>query len=697
MKKCFLILTGLIISAGSFAQKTIDRSKPPKPGPAPAIEFKDPAIFTLPNGMTVLVVENHKLPKVTASFSIDRGPILEGEKAGVQDLMGQMLSEGTLEKPKDIFDEAVDRIGADVNLNAAGGSASGLTRYFEKAFLLLAEAIQKPAFPQESFDKLKKQTLTSLKSSEKSAATISSRVSTALSYGKNTAMGEFETEESINAITLEDVKNFYKSYMSPSRSYLTFVGDIKPETAKALALKAFGNWKGPKLSLPNIPKSDNPPTTEIDFVDLPTAVQGEIKVTNVLYNPMSNPDYHALLIANQILGGGAESKLFMNLREKHGFTYGSYSEVGNGRFMSTFVSSAQVRSEKADSAVAEIINEINNMRDGKITEEELATAKALYNGAFALGMENPARSASYASNILINNLPKDFYRTFLQKINKLTIADIQRVAKKYFLSGQTRIVIVGNGSKIIPNLARLGYPIKKYDKYANPIIEKAADVSVKETPKNTEPVSAFKVIDDYLKAIGGKEEIAKLKSVKTEMSMEMMGRQFAGTEKRMVPNKHSNEMKMGEMTVFKTAFNGTKGYQMQMGQKKDMEADEIKEGQDDKGIIPQAFYLTPEFSLSYLGTDKAGGEEAYKLKVTKPSGKVTVEYYSTKTGLLLKDESTQTEEGQEMTISTEYKNYQKVGNLMFPFTMIQLAGEMEITMQVKEIKINEGVTDADFE
>lgn len=697
MKKSILLFISAALALGLSAQKPVDRSKPPKPGPAPAIEFKDPVTFTLPNGITVLVVENHKLPKVTASLNIDRGPVLEGAKAGVMSLMGQMLSEGTTKRKKDEFDLAVDRIGADVSLNPAGGSASALTRYFEQAFMLFAEALQKPAFPQESFDKLKKQAITAFKTSEKSAAAISGRVTTALSFGKNTALGEFETEESINAVTLDDVKKFYAEFVSPSRSYLTFVGDIKPETAKALATKAFGSWTGKKLTLPDLPKSENPPATEINFVDLPTAVQGEIKVSNVIYNPMSNPDYHALLIANQILGGGAESKLFMNLREKHGFTYGSYSEVGNGRFMTTFNGSAQVRSEKADSAVAEIIREMNNMREGKITEEELATAKALYNGSFALGMENPARSANYASNILINNLPKDFYRTFLQKINKLTIEDIKRVSQKYFLTNRSRIVIVGNGSKILPNLSRLGYPVKKYDKFANPIIDKPADVSVKETAKNTESISAFKLIDDYLKAIGGKDELQKVQSLKMTTSMEMMGRQFSGTEKRMLPNKRSTEMAMGEMKVFQMVFDGSKGYQAQMGQKKDFDEKEIKEYQDDKGIFPQISYLTQEYSLAYIGTDKVSGEDAYKLKVTKPSGKVSVEYYSMKSGLLLKEESTISAGGQETASVTEYKNYQKVGNVLLPFTMVQQMGEVEITMQVKEAKINEGVAEADFQ
>jgi predicted Zn-dependent peptidase len=697
MKKilCSILSAGLLSTA--LAQQPVDRSKQPKPGPAPVIAIKDAVTYNLPNGMTVLVVENHKLPKISVRLNIDQGPILEGKKAGVTDIMGDMLMEGTTNKPKDQFDEEVDRIGADLNLSASGGNVSALTRYFEQALALMADAIQHPALPQESFDKIKKQKITGIKSQEKNAGAISRRVLNALAFGKTTALGEFETEETYNNLTLDDIKTAYKDYVTPSRSYLTFVGDIKPEAAKALAVKYFGKWTGKKLTLMDIRKPDNPAATEIDFVDLPTAVQGEINVVTVLSNPMNNPDYHALLLANQILGGGADSKLFMNLREKHGFTYGSYSSVGRGRFPALFTANAQVRSEKADSAVAEIMAEMENMRKGNITDEELQTAKALYNGSFALGMEDPGTTANYASNILINGLPKDFYRVFLQKVNAVTKADIERVSKKYFLTGNSRIVLVGNGSKILPNLTRLGYPIKKFDKFANPIVDKPADVNVKETPKNTESISAFKLIDDYLKAIGGKDELKKVNTLKVAMNVEMMGRTFEATELRMNPGKHYLDMKMGAMKMFVSAFDGTKGYQMQMGQKKDMDEKEIKEGQDDKAVIPQLYYLTPEFKLDYIGTAKVGTEEAYKLKVTKPSGKVQIEYYSTKTGLLLRDESTSVEDGQETNVVTDYNDYRKVGNIQYPHAFSQQIGEMEMKFSVKEVKINEGVTDADFQ
>jgi len=714
MKKLIILATGVFCIQYGIAQpkpKTtkkattaksvvagpVDRSKKPAAGPAPVISIKDPAIFTMPNGITVLVVENHKLPRVRASFFVDYGPVKEGSKAGALDMMGGMLGEGTTNLAKDKFDEAGDMIGADVSLSASGGSAGALTKYFDKAFNLMADALKNPAFPQESFDKLKSMTITGLKSEEKSTPTIAARVYNALSFGKNTAMGEFTSEETVKSLTLADIKESYKNYITPSRSYLTFVGDITPAAAKALAEKAFGNWKGTKLPVPTVGAVQNPSTTEIDFVDIPTAVQGELRVGNIVNNPLGGKDYHALLLANYILGGGAEAKLFMNLREKHGFTYGAYSRVGSGRFPAQFTASAAVRTDKVDSATTEMFKEILNMRDGNITADDLANAKAKYNGTFAMGMEDPAKTAEYATNILINGLPKDYYRTYLQKINAVTLEDIKEVSRKYFSESSSRIVIAGNASKIIPKLMKFGYPIKKYDRYAEPVVEKPLDVNASETSKTTENISAFEIINSYLKAVGGKEEIQKVTSVSAVISLDMMGRSFTGNYKRMNPDKQLVELKMGAMTIMKSVFDGGQGYQMQGPQKKEMDEQEIKEARDEKAVIPQLFYATDtSYKTDYLGTGKAGDEDTYRLKVTMPSGKVSIQEYSKKSGLLLKEESTSKEEGEEVTEVVEYKSYVKVGNIMLPSEVVRNMAGQEIPFKFSDYKLNEGVTAEDF-
>ncbi|MBB6271875.1 putative Zn-dependent peptidase [Pedobacter cryoconitis] len=467
MKKIFIFVIAALFVQNAVAQK-LDRSQRPKPGPAPVIKFENPVIYKLPNGITVLVVHTHRLPKVSASYKIDVGPIAQGSKAGVIGLLSGMLSEGTTTKTKVQFDEAVDQMGAEVSLSSDGGQVSALTRYFNDAFLLMAEALRNPSFPQASFEKLKSQSLTNLKSNERSATAISERVVHALSFGVSHPFGEFETEQSINSITLNDVKAAYKKYVTPSRGYLTFVGDIEPEDAIALANKAFGNWKGTPLNSPVLSKVNNPIKVEVDVVNVPSAVQSEITVTNLIELPMSSPDFHAVLLANQILGGGADSRLFRNLREKHGFTYGAYSQVGSGRWQSTFTASASVRNEKVDSAVVQFLKEINLIRTEKVSPELLQGAKNLYNGSFALGLENPARVAGFASNILMNNLPKDFYRTYLQKLNAVSADDVLRVSKKYFGYDNARVVIVGKTDEFLPGLIKSGFQIKHFDRFAVP-------------------------------------------------------------------------------------------------------------------------------------------------------------------------------------------------------------------------------------
>jgi len=693
MKKYIIIAAGALLMQYAQAQ-TIDRTKQPKPGPAPVLTIKDPVKYILPNGITLLVVENHSLPKVNASYLIDVGPVTEGTKAGITNLMGQMLNEGTKTMPKAVFDEAGEKLGANIGLSSTGGYASALTRYFKEAFTLMGTALKEPAFTQESFDKLKSQTITGLKSSAKSAPAIANRVNNALAYGKNHPNGEFETEEGIQALTLQDVKDAYAKYITPSRGYLTIIGDIKPADAKALATEVLGNWKGAALALPKLPEVLNPAKTEIDVVDVPTAVQSEINVINLVVLKKNNPDYFPAILASYILGGGAESRLFMNLREKHAFTYGAYSQLGTGRFQETFDASASVRNAKVDSAVTEILNEIKKIRTEKVSDEELTNAKALYNGSFALGLEDPARTATFASNILINDLPADFYKTYLQKVNAVTADDILRVAQKYFNYDNTRVVVVGGAAQMLEGLKKSGYPVKLYDKFANPVVEGAPAAS-------TADVKPADVIKGYINALGGEAELRKLTSYTVTMDMSMQGMKLAVTQKKMAPNKEVMTITMGGNMVMKEMFDGTIGYQQQMGNKKDMSADEIAQKKVFTSLTEQLDYINnPAFKLAFKGTQKINGADAYQLSIIDPTGKVTNDYYDVKSKLLVKTETTTVTNGTSVNATVDFADYRKVGNLMFPYkeTITQSAGGQEQTFElsITDVKINTGVTADDF-
>ncbi len=688
MKKIIITAFSFLVILNADAQK-IDRSKQPEAGPAPVISVGTPVTYKLNNGITVLVVEDHHLPKVSATYFIDQGPVTEGAKAGAFDMMGNMLSEGTTSKPKAQFDEAVDQMGADVNLSGSRSGTSSLTRYFDKAFMLMAEALRHPAFPEESFEKIKSQTLTGLKANEKNSKAISARVVNALAFGTTHPNGEFQTEESVNALTLGDIKKVYQQYVTPSRGYLTFVGDIKPLEAKALAQKAFGDWTGPTLTLPKLSMVNNPAKTEVSLIDVDNAVQSEITVVNLVDLPMSSPDYFPLLLANQILGGGSEGHLFINLRERHGYTYGAYSGVSPGRFQTKFNAIASVRNEKADSAIMEILNEIDTMRTQQVSAEALKNAKALYNGSFALGLEDPERTAAFSSNILINNLPKDFYKTYLQKINAVTAADVQRVAQKYFNYNNTRIVVVGKAETVKPGLAAMSYPVKMYDKYAK---EAQASAAVSK--------SADEIISNYIKAIGGEEDLKEIKSVVTSGKMNMQGMALSYEQKQMSPNMEVTDIIMNGNPVVHKFFDGKTGSMTQMGNKQDLSEDEIAEGAETKGIFPQLFYKEAGYKLEVAGTEKVGDKDAYKINITSPSGMKSTEYYDVNSGYLVKTSRATKAQGQEVQQSVEFSNYKKVGDVMFPFTdnvsVQAAAGSQEFEINVDDIKVNTGVAADDF-
>ena len=690
MKKYIMIIAAALLMQQAEAQ-TIDRTHAPKAGPAPVLTIKDPVTYKMPNGITVLIVEDHRLPKVSASLVIDAGPIKEGAKAGVISLMGGMLNEGTKTMPKAVFDESVEKLGANVGLSASGGSASALTRYFKQAFGLMGKALREPAFTQESFDKLKTQSITGLEEEAKSAPAIASRVRNALMYGKNHPDGEFETEESIKKLTLQDIKTYYAKYITPSRAYLTFVGDIKPADAKLLAAQVLGSWKGAPLALPVLPLVANNAKTEIDLVDVPTAVQAEIHLVNLVDLKKNNPDYFPALLANYILGGGAESRLFMNLREKHGFTYGAYSSLGSGRFQTTFDASGSVRNAKVDSAVVEFMKEVKRIRTEKVTPEELNIAKALYNGSFALGLEDPARTATFASNILINNLPPDFYKTYLQKVNAVTADDILRVAKKYF-SDDPRIVVVGNKDQMIEGLKKTGYPIKQYDAFAAPV-----SASSQMTPD----VKAADIIKNYIDAIGGADELNKIKSFQAVMTLATQGVTLKVEQKKLAPNKELMTMAMGDNVMMKTVFDGDKGYQMQGGAKKDMTADEVAQKKAFTSLTEQLDYLSnPAFKLVVKSIQKVNGSDAYQVVVTDPTGKSSTEYYDVKSKLLVKNESSTTTDNNTVTQSLEFSDYRKVNNVLFPYkqalTVSSGGQNQNLVMNVVDIKLNSDVKADDF-
>ncbi|MDQ1163215.1 zinc protease [Chryseobacterium sp. SORGH_AS 447] len=680
MKKQLTYIAAAFFFAGMVSAQKIDLNAMPKPGPTPVINIAKPKTFQMSNGLTVMVVENNKLPRVNASLTMDRPPYYEGNVVGASEIMAEQFENGTMNLSKDAFNKKVDYLGANLNFSSNGASANSLSKYFPEVLGLMADAIVNPKFSAEEIQDSKDRAIEGLKSEEKNASAIASRVSNALMYGKNTSRGEFETVETINRIQLADVQNIYKKYYTPDNAYLVIVGDVKFEKVKPMIEKAFSGWKKANTPITPVEPAVNVAKTEIDVVDVPSAVQSVVSVNNLNTLKMKDPNYFPATIANYILGGGGEARLFMNLREKNGFTYGAYSNMSPSKYSPQFSASASVRNEVTDKAVKEFMNELNAISNVK--PEELANAKAKLKGSFILSLEQPATIARFALNQKIQDLPDDFYTNYLKSIDKVTAADVSGAVNSTILPNQSRIFIAGKASDISEGLEKLGYPVKYYDTQANPV----AKPSAKKVDAN---VTVASVTDKYIDAIGGKANVSKISSYTINATMSMQGQNLTVKTVKAQGGKELTQVTSGGQVFFKEVFDGKTGYAEQMGQKIPVKPEEIAEKQKNTELFEEmAFAKSPEYKL--MGIEKVGGEDSYAIK-----GPETTYYYSVKTGLKTGETRTVKAQGQQFSVPTVFSDYKDVAGVKMPYTISVNQMGMDMTMTVKSYEINQA-KDADF-
>lgn len=688
MKKNILLILSIIFSLNLSAQ--LDRSVMPKGGPAPKIKLEKPKEFKLKNGIKVLVVENNKLPRVNYSFRFDRNPIFEGEKAGVLTLLGSMLGNGTTTISKDEFNEEVDFLGASINVGFGSASAFTLTKNNERVLELFSDAIINPLLTNEEFDKEKEKLIEGLKSNKKSIDAISGRVGNALSYGKNHVYGEFISEETLNNVTYEDVLEYHEKYFIPNNAYIVIIGDINYKEIKSSINNRFSQWtKGKNIETSKPLLTENVSLTEVNFIDLPTATQSSISITNNVDLMMTDEDYFSALMTNDILGGGG-GYLFKNLREDKGYTYGAYSSIGSSRYgVAKFSAAAKVRNMVTDSAVTEIVKEISRIRLEKVDPELLKNAKAKYVGSFIRRAENPQTIAGYALNIKFNNLPEDFYENYLENINAVSQEDVMRVANKYFKIANSRIIVVGKGSDVVQNLEEVGFPVNYFDEYANPVPKPVFNKSI------PEGMSALDVMNNYIKAIGGKTLLSSVNTLVTKASVTLPGAPFKpeAISKKMMPNKSIDEWTAPMGLILKQTFSGEKGYReglMMGGQKTMMTDEEIEEAKNVEGIFDEIYFTADQIEL--INISAIDGEDVYKVKVIK-NDKTSYRYYSTESGYLV---SVDSEDANKNIVSVKYGDYKNVEGLWAPHLMQINQGGQVIEFITTEVLINTPLKDSDF-
>jgi len=688
MKKLSIALL-LLLPQIYFAQ--LDRSTRPKAAAAPQINIKDSEVFTLANGLTVILSENHKIPKVTFSLTIGSDPKPEGNKAGLSELAGSLIASGTNSRDKDQLDKEIDYIGADFSADQKSIYLSCLTKHMEKGLTLMSDVLTNASFPQGEFERIVKQAEANLKSTKASADEMAENVLSKKLYPAGHPYNEIMTEATLANITNDDVKAYYKGAFIPKGAYLVIIGDINLDGAKKMAEKYFGSWKGgepfelPKMGA--IPSNGN----QVIFAKKPGAVQSVIRVAFAVNAKPGDPDQIPLTVLNEIMGGGVfGSRLMQNLREKKAFTYGCRSNINFDEHGSIFSTSGSFRNDVSDSALTEIIYELKKITEEYVTDEELNLTKSSMAGSFARSLENPSTIARFALNIKRYGLPKDYYQTYLKRLEAITKEDILLMAQKYFNANNLNLILVGSET-ILDKL-------KPFDKDGKiELVDAFGDEAKEVRPAD---ISADKLIENYVLATtktsnlkAAAKKMKKIKSVTQEMELKSAQIPFALKMTRVwsAPNMEGTKLEGQGMVFQKTYFDGKTGgsSSMQTG-KTEMKAEEIAAKQKSIGFLPEMNFKISGIKYEMVGIENLNGKDLYIL-ISNDGNSEILSYYD-KTNWMKVKEVTSVKEGEEVNTSeVNFGDFKEASGLMLPYKMTMSVGPMTLDGSTTAIKMNEKI------
>ena len=683
MKKILLSLL-VYIPLAMLAQVKVDRTKVPKPGPAPLIKVGEPATFTLANGLKVFVVQNTKLPRVSATLTINRESIVEGDKAGMVSMAGQLFRRGTTKMKKMVLDEEIDYLGASINTSANSVSGFSLKNNFSKVFELMTDIALRPSFPAEELEKIRKQVLSGLAQNKEDANAIAGNVVSRLVYGKDHPYGEVETEETVKKVTVEDINTYYKTYWKPNIAYLIFVGDITVEEAKKITESNLGGWQKGIVPDKKFPGPKAPKKTYIAIVDRPSSVQSVINLVTPVDLKPGAVDAIPSSVMNNLLGNGSSGRLYKNLREKNGFTYGAYSQLSTDKLVGNFTASSSVRNEKTDSAIGQFLIEFNRIRIEPVSSEDVSQTKNEMSGGFARSLESPATIANFALNVARYNLPKDYYQNYLKNLSAVDNVAVKAMAEKYVQPGNLHIVIVGNAKQIAPGLEKYG-DVKYFDVYGN---EKAAPIE----KKVEATISPESILKKAIEAQGGEEAMKGIKDVTMNGTASVMGQKLDFAMQYVLPNGYLQNISMGGQSIAKQmAKNGAYSV-VQQGMEQPLKEDDIEELDEAASLFLESYMLKKGgYIFVVKGIEQVDGKDAYNVEIKSSKGRLFNFYYDLSSGLRVKEVRTQESPAGKLTITLSNTEFKTANGVKVPIMLILDTGQFKINIDISDLKVNQGL------
>ncbi len=458
-----------LAAALAAAQKAPSTSKVEIKGRVPVsnevlrVHLPRPVTARLDNGLRLVIVEDHRLPLANVVLYIDgAGPIFESrDVSGLASLTADMLSEGTQQRGSRELAVAAEKLGAKITTKSEFGSpyaqvrVSALGENVSEWLPLVADMVLHPSFPADEFTALKERTALGLRQRRSQPEFLANQRFCSAVFGNHPAAVTAPTPESLARIDRDLLVKWHSDRYRPQNAILGISGNVDARQVIALAEKYFGSWQKNEF-VPILPSDPQPPgSRKLFLVDRPGSVQTTIMSGSIGIG-RRHPDYLAVMLANRILGEGPSGRLFINLREVHGYTYGAYSTVRAGAYAGPWSGSTNVRTEVTDGALAEFMNEVRRIGSEPVPDAELQQAKRAFVANFALSLERPQRLLEYHLDSAIYDFPDDYWDSLPAKVMAITAADVQRVAARYLSPGAIQIVAVGDAAKITPILRKYG-------------------------------------------------------------------------------------------------------------------------------------------------------------------------------------------------------------------------------------------------
>jgi zinc protease len=429
------------------------------------IKFPKPKSFKLSNGVTVYVLEDHRFPAVRMRLIMRAGSLYE-PKPGVAEMTASMMTEGTTSRTSLQLAEETSNMGAQVGVSSGSDvttlSASGLSETLDQILGVMKDVLEHPAFPAERLDRLKFQQNSQIGQRRTNPQSLIAELANKTYYGGTPYERHSPKGNEIEAITREDLAKFHDQYYVPNGALLGVTGDVNPAALKEKLEAALNDWK-PSQTLTALPAATFHPkeATKVYLIDRPGSAQTVLQFGNVAVK-QNDPDYLALVVANRVLGGGSSGRLFQNIRERKGYTYGAYSTLAAGKWPGVWGASASVRTPVTEPATAEFFFEFNRLQDELVPAEELERAKRSIVGSFAGALESPDAILTRTLDLVENGLPMDYWDTYPAKIQAVSAEDVQRVARKYLGKNRIQLFAVGERSQIEAGLKKFG-PVEIVD------------------------------------------------------------------------------------------------------------------------------------------------------------------------------------------------------------------------------------------